>query len=58
MHTVRDGIDPGNLRVLSQFVGVVEIWKSSDSRITLYPPRVLRDLDVGQGGSSSRALAA
>ena len=27
MHTVLDGIDPGNLRVLSQVVGVLEIWK-------------------------------
>ena len=27
MHTVLDGIDPENLRVLSQVVGVLEIWK-------------------------------
>ena len=27
MHTVRDGIDPGNLRVLSQLVGVPDIYK-------------------------------
>ena len=27
LNTVRHGIDPGNLRILSQVVGVLEIWK-------------------------------
>ena len=56
---MRSGVDPGDLRFLPRFVGVVEIWK--DFLVwgweLIYPPRVRRDVDVDQRGNSRRALA-
>ena len=56
---MRSGVDPGDLRFLPRFVGVVEIWK--DFLVwgweLIYPPRVRRDVDIDQRGNSRRALA-
>ena len=36
---VRGGIDPAGHQVRLRFIGVVEVWKDSDSRVGPYPPR-------------------
>ena len=39
-HTVRGGIDPGDIRVRLRVVGVADVWMNSDPRIEPYRPRV------------------
>ena len=56
-YTAWGGIDPGDLCFRPRVVGVVEIWREFHPWIQHYPPRVRRDLDVGQRGNSRRALA-
>ena len=38
-HTLRGGIDPGDLRLPPRVVGVVEIWKGFEPGMAIYPPR-------------------
>ena len=38
-HTLRGGIDPGDLRFRRGVVGVVDTWKDSDPEMGVYPPR-------------------
>ena len=56
-HTLRGGIDPGDLRFRPRVVGVVEIWNGFEPGMGNYPPRVRRDLGVGPRGNYRRALA-
>ena len=57
-HTLRGGIDPGNLRFRPRVVGFLYIYgRVSDLEMGIYSPRVRRDLGVGPGGNSRRALA-
>ena len=56
-YTAPGGIDPRDLCFRPRVVGVVEIWRNFSSGDKHYPPRVRRDLDVGQRGNSRRALA-
>ena len=54
---LRGGIDPGDLRFRSRVFIVVVIWndfRCGDRRLS---SRVLRDLGIGPGGNSRRALA-
>lgn len=44
-HTLRGGVDPGELRLLSHLIGVVYIWKVYDQGMGPYCPRVGRDYD-------------
>ena len=56
-YTARGGIAPTNLCFRPRVVGVLEILRYiSDPGIKHYPPRVQQELDVGQRGSSGRAL--
>ena len=56
-HTVRGGIDPGDLCFRLPLVTIVDVWKYFRSGDGNYPPRVRRDLGVGPRGNSRRALA-
>ena len=55
-HTMRGGINPGDLRVRPRVVRVVEIWKDSNPAMRPYPPRVWRDFGIVPRGNSRRAL--
>ena len=51
-HTVRGGIDPGDLSYRLRVVGVVEICKDSHPGMRPCPPRERRDLGDGPGTTS------
>ena len=38
-HTLRGGIDPGNLRFRPRVIGAVEIWTDFEPPMENYPPR-------------------
>ena len=50
-HTLRGGINPGDLRFRPRVVGVVDIWKGFESGDETHPPRVWRDSGVGPRGT-------
>ena len=56
-HTLRGGIDPGDLRFRPRVVEVVDRWKGLLPGMGTYPPRVRRDLGVDERGNSLCTLA-
>ena len=55
-HTLRGGIDPGDVSFRPRVVGDVEIWKSFEPGMGINPPRARRDLGVDPRGNYRRTL--
>ena len=55
-HSVRGGIDPGDLRFVPELLEIYRFERIWEPGMGTYSPRVLQDLDVGPRGNSRRVL--